>query len=79
MWGFSNWDRLRPILDVSLFDKESSSSFTMRTGAEAMAVEVIARTGGIGIGLGSHKPNSLTLTLLSNIGVAGTAVFLLLS
>ena len=77
VWGFSNWDRLRPILDVSLFDKERSSSFAMRTGAEAMAVEVIARTGGIGIGLGSHKPNSLTLTLLSNVGVAGTAVFLL--
>jgi hypothetical protein len=77
VWGFDNWDRLIPILNISLFEKNESSSFAMRTGAEAMAVDVIASTGGIGIGLGSHKPNSLTLTLLSNLGVVGTAVFLL--
>ena len=75
-WSFDDWDRLSAILNVSLFEKEKSSSFAVRTGAEAMAVDVIARTGGIGIGLGSHKPNSLTLTLLSNIGVVGTGVFL---
>ena len=77
VWVFNDWARLSPILNISLFDKEKSSSFAVRTGAEAMAVEVIAQTGGIGIGLGSHKPNSLTLTLLSNVGVGGTVAFLL--
>jgi hypothetical protein len=77
VWTVDNWDRLVPILNVSLFEKDKTSSFAVRTGAEAMAVEVIASTVGIGIGLGSHKPNSLTLTLLSNVGVVGTALFLL--
>jgi hypothetical protein len=77
VWALHNWDHLSRIMDVSLFEKSKSHSFAIRTGAEAMAVDVIARTGGIGIGLGSHKPNSLTLTLLSNVGVVGTAVFLL--
>jgi hypothetical protein len=71
-----DWDRLRSILNVSLFDKAKTSSFHVRTGAEAMAIEVITETAGIGIGLGSHKPNSLTLTLLSNIGLVGTSAFL---
>jgi hypothetical protein len=76
-WVLHNRNHLARILDVSLVDKSKSQSFAARTGAEAMALDVIARTGGIGIGLGSHKPNSLTLTLLSNVGVVGTGVFLL--
>jgi len=73
---YDNWDRLRPILDVSLFQKEKTSSFEVRTGTELMALNIIVQTQGIGVGLGSHKPNSLPLTLLSNIGVVGTFVFL---
>ena len=45
--------------------------------SEVMAVRIVAETGGIGIGLGSHKANSLTMTLLSNVGLAGTGAFVL--
>ena len=75
-WAADHWPRLSAILSVSLVEKAKTSSFAVRTGAEAMAVDVIARTGGVGIGLGSHKPNSLTLALLSNVGVVGMGVFL---
>src|SRR5262245_61932924 len=51
-WVFKDWERLSPILNISLFHKEDTSSFAARTGTEAMAVEIVAQTGGIGIGLG---------------------------
>jgi hypothetical protein len=40
-----------------------------------MAIDIVMQTGGIGIGLGSHKPNNLAMTVLSNTGIAGFLVF----
>jgi hypothetical protein len=75
LWLSRNWDALNAILEIALFNKDETSSFETRSGSDLMALEVFAETGGLGIGLGSHRPNSLLLTLLSNVGVAGTAVF----
>jgi hypothetical protein len=41
-----------------------------------MAIDIALDTGGIGIGLGSHKPNNLIMTLLSNTGIFGILVFI---
>jgi hypothetical protein len=76
-WAAAHHDVLRSILGISLFDKTETSSFEVRSGAEVLALEIVAETGGLGIGLGSHKANSLTMTLLSNVGFAGTAIFAL--
>jgi hypothetical protein len=74
-WAAARQDVLGAILDVSLLAKADTSSFAVRSGAELLALQAVAETGGLGIGLGSHKANSLTMTLLSNVGIAGTALF----
>jgi hypothetical protein len=38
-------------------------------------LQIFVKTHGIGIGLGSHKANSLLLTLLSNTGFIGVLLF----
>jgi hypothetical protein len=76
-WASARYDVLRAILDISLFAKTESSSFAVRSGAEILAMQILTDTAGLGVGLGSHKANSLTMTLLSNVGIAGTAIFVL--
>jgi hypothetical protein len=58
-----------------VLEKKQSSSFKARSGADMMALEIVLQTGGVGIGLGSHKPNNLAMTLLSNTGIVGFLVF----
>jgi hypothetical protein len=70
-----HWSGVTRILDVALLEKDQSSSFAMRSAADLMAFKIVAQTYGLGIGLGSHKPNSLALTLLSNVGIVGTVMF----
>jgi hypothetical protein len=71
----SNWHDIDSVLTSMLLQKHESSSYAQRTGADMMAVDIVVQTGGIGIGLGSHKPNNLAMTLLSNTGIAGFLVF----
>jgi hypothetical protein len=71
----ANWDAIKLILKLAIFQKSDSTSFQERSGADDMAMNIIVQTYGIGLGLGSHKPNSLLLALLSNTGVIGTVVF----
>jgi hypothetical protein len=71
----SNWYEIDGVLTKMVFEKDQSSSFAQRTGADTMAIDIVVQTGGIGIGLGSHKPNNAVMTLLSNTGIAGFLVF----
>jgi hypothetical protein len=71
----SNWYHIDGVLTRMVLEKQHSGSFTQRTGADMMALDIAIDTGGIGIGLGSHKPNNLVATLLSNTGIAGSALF----
>jgi hypothetical protein len=71
----SNWYEIDGVLTKILFEKNQSGSFAQRSGADMMAIDIVMQTGGIGIGLGSHKPNNLVMTLLSNTGIAGFLVF----
>lgn len=70
-----NWSAIHIILQNILFHKTQSTSFQQRSYADLLAMRIIVETYGIGVGLGSHKPNSLLMTLLSNTGVVGFAVF----
>jgi hypothetical protein len=63
------------IFQIAVSEKAETTSFQSRIGADLMGVRVVVETWGLGLGLGSHKPNSLVLTLLSNLGVVGTLVF----
>jgi hypothetical protein len=58
-----------------LFNKAESTSFQQRSFADYLALQIFTQTYGIGVGLGSHKANSLLLTLLSNTGVVGVVLF----
>jgi hypothetical protein len=62
------------ILEHTL-NKQDSVSFINRIAADQYAVELVKRTNGIGVGLGSNRPSSLLTSLLSNVGVLGLVVF----
>jgi hypothetical protein len=69
------WQSFDVILRLTVFQKSDSTSFQERAFADQLAMRVIVDTYGLGIGLGSHKPNSLLLTLLSNTGIVGFVAF----
>jgi hypothetical protein len=72
----SHWHDIDGVVTSMLLEKHHSSSFAQRSGADMMAIDIALDTGGIGIGLGSHKPNNLIMTLLSNTGIFGILVFI---
>ncbi len=67
----ANWDAIWLILQNTLFQKSASTSFKQRSFADSLALQIFTETYGIGVGLGSHKANSLLLTILSNTGILG--------
>jgi len=69
-----NWGAVQIILRDVLFDKADSTSFKQRSFADFLALQIFTQTYGIGIGLGSHKANSLLLTILSNTGILGVVL-----
>jgi hypothetical protein len=71
----SKWTEIDDVVTKMLLEKHESSSYAQRSGVDRMAFDVVLQTGGLGIGLGSHKPNNLTMTLLSNTGLLGSLVF----
>lgn len=75
IYAAENADFVNDLIQALLVDKSQSSSFRERSGANLMALDILVRTGGLGIGIGSHKPSSLLLTLLSNTGIVGTGIF----
>lgn len=63
------------VYESALANKTETGSFAERTAVDKMGLSILVETYGLGIGLGSHKPNSLLVTLLSNTGIIGTAAF----
>jgi hypothetical protein len=70
-----HWGEIAYIVQNTILQKSESTSFQQRSFADLMAVQIFVETYGIGIGLGSHKANSLLLTLLSNTGILGVVLF----
>jgi hypothetical protein len=71
----SYWQYIDEVVTQMVVEKNRTSSFEQRTGVDLLALDILIQTGGIGVGLGSHKPNNLVMTLLSNTGVAGFLTF----
>jgi hypothetical protein len=71
----TNLPAIEIIVNKTILNKDQSISYQQRTAADAMALDIFARTLGLGLGLGSHKANNLLFTLLSNVGIVGLGVF----
>jgi len=56
-------------------DKLGSQSFNARSAADGIGLDVVARTRGLGAGLGSNRSSSFLVTLSSTTGVLGLALF----
>jgi hypothetical protein len=67
----------REVLTVLTVSKGESGSFINRTAADLYSLQLLLQTYGLGVGLGSNRASSLLATLLSNVGIAGTVVFLM--
>lgn len=74
-YATENKDFVSNLLDELIFKKQEGSSYRERSGSNLMALQILVDTSGVGIGIGSHKPSSLLLTLLSNTGILGTVAF----
>lgn len=61
------------LLTGSISGKTETGSFANRTAADASALALLVHTFGLGAGLGSNRSSSLFPTLLSTVGVVGTA------
>jgi hypothetical protein len=70
----ANWETVNQVLTRAVYEKDQTGSFTARTSTDLMAVDILFETGGLGLGLGSHKPSSAVMTVLSNTGIAGFLV-----
>jgi hypothetical protein len=66
---------LRETLITLTVAKGDSSSFVNRTAADLYALQLLAQTHGLGVGLGSNRASSLIPTLSSTVGLAGTLAF----
>lgn len=65
------------ILEHTL-SKQESLSYVNRIAADQYALELVKQTHGFGVGLGSNRPSSLATSLLSNVGVLGLVVFVVM-
>ena len=55
--------------------KVGSSSYDARSNVDGVSYEILFRTFGVGIGLGSHRPSSFLAALFSTTGIPGTLLF----
>ena len=58
-------------------NKVDTISFGARAALDAYTIRLLFETYGVGVGLGSNRPATLGAYLLGNIGVIGTALFVL--
>jgi len=66
------------VMEQTLNKGTSSLSWAVRLVADMYALQVTYNTFGIGVGLGSTRASSLVSTMLSTIGVAGFASFIIM-
>ncbi|WP_432495902.1 hypothetical protein [Kineococcus gypseus] len=55
-------------------DKVDSASYTERSGADDYSFGLVVDTFGLGVGVGSNRASSFAASLLSTVGVLGTAL-----
>jgi hypothetical protein len=60
---------------VGTFAKWETTSFWTRLANDVQAIRVFLDTKGLGVGLGSSRSSGLIFTMLSSVGIVGTALF----
>lgn len=65
---------LEPLMRI-VDDKIGSQSLDARSAADAIGLQVVRETSGIGAGLGSNRSSSFLVTLASSTGIVGLALF----
>ncbi len=66
---------IQQMLISQTIGKGETWSALVRLGADAYAAGLALKTYGLGVGLGGNRPSSLVLSLLSQVGVVGLALF----
>jgi hypothetical protein len=66
----------REVLTNVTVSKGESGSFINRTAADLYSLQLLLRTYGLGVGLGSNRSSGLLTTLISNVGFGGVLAFL---
>lgn len=66
---------IQQMLISQTIGKGETWSALVRLGADAYAAGLVLKTYGLGVGLGGNRPSSLVLSLLSQVGVVGLALF----
>ncbi len=69
---------LSGIFKQYIFQKNETLSYVHRLAADAFSLKLTLDTFGVGVGLGSNRPSSLATSLLSNVGIVGTVIFVFL-
>jgi hypothetical protein len=62
-------------VESTVNEKVNSSSYTDRSSANSMSMEVFLDTFGLGVGLGANRASSFVPSLLSTTGILGTLMF----
>ncbi|WP_184619451.1 hypothetical protein [Thermosipho japonicus] len=70
--GFQNFLTL---INLYFLNKPESGSFKIRIASDLHALEIFAKTFGLGVGLGSNRSSSFLPYLLSQLGIIGTILF----
>lgn len=71
------WGALKDLTSMTLVDKIDSQSGEERTAWNTMALIAFVETSTFGGGLGTVRTSSFAAALLSNVGLTGTALFLI--
>lgn len=69
------WEQISEVTLDLLADKVGSVSYTSRSGADSVGLDIFFETSGIGVGFGSNRPSSFLVLMLSSGGVIGFILF----
>ena len=64
---------LQELVRKMVLEKDESSSYDERSGADTFSTQLARDTWGVGVGLGSNRASSFGPSMLSTVGVYGTA------
>jgi hypothetical protein len=65
----------RDLIYLILFEKTEGDSFRVRFDSDLQSVRILWESYGLGVGLGSNRPSSFLMFLLSNLGIVGFLLF----
>jgi hypothetical protein len=74
--AFNASAEVQSIFSEFIFNKGSSSSFVNRSASNEYSIQLLFNTFGLGVGLAGHRPSGLLFLIISNLGIIGFLLFL---